>query len=293
MLAKRNITGLIASACVLALSCEASASVIYAITGVNDLVTFDSATPGSASAPIPIMGLGAGESIVGIDFRPLNGALYGLGSGSGLYTINTATGAATLVGIGLYTLNGTSFGFDFNPVPDRIRVTSDADQNLRLNPNSGALAATDSTLVFNIGDPNQTVDPNIVGSAYTNSFPGATSTTLYGIDSALDILVTQTPPNAGVLNTVGSLGVNTSDAVGFDILAAGNLGFAALTTPGGPSSLYDIDLSTGAATLIGTIGTGLVVRAIAVQQVPEPGSMALLAAGALALFGLGRYRKSS
>ena len=96
----------------------------------------------------------------------------------------------------------------------------------RLNPNNGALAATDGTLTYATGDPNAAANPNVVGSAYTNSFNGATTTTLYGIDSALDILVTQNPPNAGTLNTVGALGFNTSDAVGFDIFFFGNQAFA-------------------------------------------------------------------
>jgi hypothetical protein len=39
-------------------------------------------------------------------------------------------------------LAGTSFGFDFNPTVDRIRLVSDSGQNLRLNPNSGAGATT-------------------------------------------------------------------------------------------------------------------------------------------------------
>lgn len=292
---KSGTAGLIAGGFALALSAEVSAVAIYGITGPSNLIVFDSAAPGSASAPLAISGLVAGDSIVGIDFRPADGGLYGLGSGSRIYRINPNTGAATQVGAdGAFTLSGRAFGFDFNPVPDRIRVVSDAGQNLRLNPNNGALAGTDSALAFAAGDPNAGANPNIVGSAYTNSVrpsprtppPG---TLLYGIDFVLDILVTQNPPNNGTLNTIGALGVNTGELVGFDILAFGNQGFASLTDEtSGLSSLYGINLATGAATLIGAIGSGLTIRDIAVSQVPEPGSLALIALGLAGLAGLRR-----
>ena len=190
-------------------------------------------------------------------------------------------GATTLGLVRLNFPNGTSFGYDFNPMPDRIRVTSDADQNLRLNPITGALAGTDTLLAYASGDINAGTNPNIVGSAYTNSFSGTPTTTLFGIDSALDILVTQIPPNGGKLNTVGSLGFDTSDQVGFDIFFFGNQAFASMTADGGSSSFYSINLGTGAATAIGAIGSGLQISDIAIQQVPEPGTMTLLAAALL------------
>ncbi len=200
------------------------------VTAANALIRFDTAAPSTVIASIPISGLAAGDSIVGLDFRPATGQLYGLGSGSRLYTINPATGAATLVGAdGAFALIGGAFGFDFNPVPDRVRLTSDLDQNLRLNPNDGTLAATDGTLAYAAGDPNAGATPRVVGSAYTNSSGGATTTTLYDIDSALDVLTTQVPPNDGTLNTVvgAGLGINALDVAGFDIQTSSSGGNAA------------------------------------------------------------------
>ena len=274
---------LLASLVGLAIAGEASALAVYGVTTIgNSLVRFDSASPGTINSTVTVTGLAAGATLRGIDFRPVDGLLYGMSSDSRLYTINLSTGVATAIGPGGgFLLNGTTFGFDFNPVPDRIRVTSDTEQNLRLNPNTGALAATDAALAYAGTDPNAAANPNIVGSAYTNSFSGATTTTLFGIDSALDILVTQAPPNAGTLNTVGSLGFNTSDQVGFDIFFFDNRAFASLTTPGAFSSLFSINLATGAATSIGAIGSNLTIADIAIQQVPEPGTMALLAAALL------------
>ena len=54
--------------------------------GPSALITFDTATPGVTSAPVVVTGLGAGETLVGIDFRPATGQLFGVGSGSTVYT---------------------------------------------------------------------------------------------------------------------------------------------------------------------------------------------------------------
>ena len=247
----------------------AMAAQIFGVDAANNLVRFDSAAPGTIKTSQPIQGLAAGETILGMDFRPQDAALFVLGSTNRLYIIDyvsdPSTATATPVGnSGSFTLNGTAFGFDFNPTVDRIRVVSNTDQNLRLNPNDGSLTATDTALAYASGDPNAAANPNIVGSAFTNNFVGATTTTLYGIDSNLDILVIQNPPNAGQLNTVGPLGVNVSDNVGFDIEGSSSTGFMAVVPVGGVEQLFTVDLSTGAATLVGTIGSGTPLQGIAV-----------------------------
>jgi hypothetical protein len=209
---------------------------------------------------VPITGLQAGEGILGIDLRPSTGQLYALGSTSRLYTINPATGAATQVGsAGAFTLSGTFFGFDFNPSVDRIRVVSDTGQNIRLNPNDGTLTATDTTLTYAAGDPNFGTSPSDVGAAYVNNTAGAPSTTLFGIDSGLDVLVRQgsvdgTPvsPNTGQLFTVGSLGVDTSVLVFFDVSGVTGIAYASLCS-GLACSFYTINLLTGAATLVANL----------------------------------------
>src|SRR5436309_896480 len=83
---------------------------------------------------------------------------------------------------------------------------------------------------------------NLMGS-FDSATPGvvtgvvATTTTLFGIDSNLDVLVRQgsvdgTPvsPNTGQLFTVGPLGVNTTNLVGFDISGTTGTAYAALST---------------------------------------------------------------
>jgi len=284
-------------ACVLALglSAVASAEPLVGLTTTNVLVRFDSATPATVFGSVGITGLQAGETILGIDFRPATQTLYGLGSASRLYSLDPTTGAATQIGsAGAFTLSGTAFGFDFNPTVDRIRVVGNTGQDLRLNPNDGTLTATDTALAYAAGDVNASATPRVVGSAYTNNFNGATTTTLYDIDSNLDILATQNPTNAGTLNTVGALGFNTSDLVGFDISGLTGVSFAALTAPtGAASQLFTINLTSGAATLLGTIGftAPLVDISVASAPIPEPETYALMAVGVLTLSAAARRRQ--
>ena len=252
-----------------ACSSVAHAVPIVGVTSSNTLVRFDSATPNTIISTTAITGLPVGEEILAIDFRPATGQLLGLGSTSRLYIINAATGAAMPIGAsGAFSIAGASFGFDFNPTVDRIRVVSNTGQNLRLNPNNGTLTATDGTLAYAASDVNAGQVPNVVGSAYTNSVFNATMTTLYGIDAGRNVLVTQIPPNSGTLNTVGALGVDPIDILGFDI-APGmgpRMAFAALRTMAAGSGLYTINLMTGAATLVGNIG-GDEIRGLAVEQI--------------------------
>jgi hypothetical protein len=197
---------------------------IYGIDANNALISFGSLRRDVIATRIAVTGLQAGETLQGIDFGPVDGRLYGQGSTSRVYTLNVTTGAATVVGTGAFTpvLAGTNFGFDFNPVPNRIRVYGDLIQNLRLVPNlggatDGTTAAVDGMLAYAAGDAGAGTTPSIGGTAYSNSVSGATTTTLYGIDFTRDALMTLANPNDGVTTTVGPLGYNTTGDVGFDI----------------------------------------------------------------------------
>ena len=210
----------------------------------NNLLIFNLQVP---VIPISknITGLQPNEKILGIDMRPATGQLYAIGSTSRLYAINMGSGAATVVGPVFSTLlNGTSFGFDFNPTVDRIRVVSNTGQNLRLNPITGDIAAVDVALNPGV--------PNVAAAAYTNNFGGATTTTLFVIDHTTGILYQQIPPNNGTLLPVGSLGVTLSPENGFDIGGVSGKAYAFFNT-GSTNKIYTINLTTGAATEFTTI----------------------------------------
>jgi hypothetical protein len=215
--------------------------VAYAVDDVNNLHIFNPTKPEPVTKAIA--GLQDGETMVGLDFRPANGQLYALGSSSRMYTLNAASGAATMVGVLPLTtaLSGTAFGFDFNPTVDRIRVVSNTGQNLRLHPETGLVAAIDKNLT-----PTTT---GISGAAYTNNFAGATSTVLYDIDVNANKLYKQDPPNDGVLVEVGNLGVDPEAANGFDIGSKSGKAYALLTV-GSSTKIYTIDLSSGMATAV-------------------------------------------
>ncbi|WP_228438576.1 DUF4394 domain-containing protein [Chryseobacterium pennae] len=215
--------------------------VAYAIDNSNNLQIFNPNSPMPVSKTVA--GLQSGENILGIDFRPVNGQLYALGSSSRIYTINLGTGAATAVGTSSFStlLSGTDFGFDFNPTVDRIRVVSNTGQNLRLNPNDGTVAAVD--LALNPGSP------LISAAAYTNNFAGSTATTLFVIDHNTDKLYQQNPPNNGNLVETGSLGINITNANGFDIGSMSQKAYLAASI-GSSTKIYSINTTTGAATSV-------------------------------------------
>jgi len=235
--------------------------VLAGIAPKNKLVFFSS-TDTSNVTVVKVTGLAKKEKILAIDRRPFNGLLYALGSTSRLYTINTSTGVATAVSTTPFVpaLSGTRFAFDFNPFVDRIRIISNTGQNLRVHPDTGVTVLADLPLAFAGADVNFGATPAVAAAAYTNNVtPAPLTTTLYDIDVTRDILVTQSPPNDGTLNTVGALGINATDVAGFDIAGSNGTAYASfqLKLKYGKSkraSLYTINLGTGAATLVGKIG---------------------------------------
>ncbi|MEO8019518.1 MAG: DUF4394 domain-containing protein [Pseudomonadota bacterium] len=243
---------------------------VFALTADNHLVSFKPLTPGTFDSDKAITGLSGSEAIVGLDIRPSNGVLYALTDGGHVYTIDAATGAAsgavTLAADPLDTtaaftaLSGTRFGVDFSPMDGQLRVQGDTGQNLRVNVDTGTVI-TDGNL--NPGTP------QVVGTAFSNNYAGATSTTHYALDVAAGTLVRQTSIS-GALTTVGAFNAGTAFALegGFDIAGGENgLPIAALQPSGSSqSSLYRVNLGNGALTSIGLLGSaGTVIKALTVR----------------------------
>jgi hypothetical protein len=244
---------------------------VFALTDAQELIRFNAGTPRRIEQRQPVTGLAAGETLVGIDYRVARGVLYGLSSAGRLVTLDTTTARATAVGAApAVALQGTRFGVDFNPAADRLRVVSDTGQNLRLHPDTGALAATDPPLAAaTTGGP----APVIAGAGYTYNKKNEKLTTNYAIDIGRGWLVTQgsiegvepvVSPNTGRIADVGALGTGPVDDAAFDIADIDNAALAALRV-GGRTRLFVIDLATGRATLLGSVGRGGALRGIAIQ----------------------------
>jgi len=233
----------------------------YALTSDSKLHLINAKNPSTITSTVTISGLQTGETILGIDFRPATGQLYGLGSSSRLYVIDQKTGAARSISSTPFTpaLNGTAAGFDFNPTVDRIRVVTNTGQNLRLNPETGTVAATDGVI-------NGVTNAKVSSVAYTQNRAGATATVLFDIDAATDKLYRQDPPNDGKLVEVGNLGFDIDEMGGFDINADGSVALAALKV-GGTSSLYTVDTNNGKATKIGNLPLNITGLAIPTETV--------------------------
>lgn len=252
-----------------------SSRTVFGLTSTGDLIRFQSDDP----TTVTTIDVESSEPIIAIDFRPADNVLYALTRLSTNLRVNTVdltTGALTSVAV-VSGLAGTSFSMDFNPTVDRIRVVNDEDDSFRINPDTGALAATDTDVAYVSGDDNDGDDPSILGVAYTNNFSTATLTTLVGIDSLNGILVriggpNGTPsPNTGELNSLGSLGVTAPlTNVGLDIASGKSPGtvlpLLVATASGETSSkLYSVDIVGGKATLIGSFPSDLVVSDIAIS----------------------------
>ena len=255
-----------------------------AVTASNKLLKFNAGRPGRILATLNITGLQAGETLLGIDYRVAKDQLYALGSSGRLYTINEDTAVATVVGMPFAVkLEGTQFGFDFNPTVDRIRVVSNTGQNLRLHPDTGAVVdsnpalegvQTDGNLTYAAGDMNFGKSPMTVGAAYSYNKADIKITTNFALDANAGTLVTQgsregvlpaVSPNTGQLFTIGSLGLAFNNA-SFDIQALSDVAFAALNSEGMAASRWVmIDLKTGAAKSLGTVGGGERVVGMAME----------------------------
>lgn len=242
-----------------------------------------------------ITGMTAGETVLAMDFRFANNSntLYvlakGVDSGTGsrarLYTVSISTGVASpvpplpnpvtgaaagdiTVGGTPYILKGTHYGLDADPTRTdplqagtALRIVSDADENLAVNPTTG-VASENVEL-------NQTPLPVINALAFINNFDEATSSELLLLDTNVNADRVARLDTAQVISRSGPSGMDngSGDETSWDILGGHN-GISLVTeatcpldnptcaTPPTPgySSLYYLNPSTDTVTFIGELG---------------------------------------
>jgi hypothetical protein len=247
------------------------------LTTDGRLVRFSTDTPGRTRNIGKVQqGLSGDQSLIGIDYRVQDGKLYGVGNNGGIYTLSTTDASASKVGQLTVGLMGTAFGVDFNPAANRLRVISDAGQNLRHNlddatataPPLAGMTQNDGTLTI---PPATTPAAGVTGAAYTNNDLDAnTVTTLFDIDTVNDTVVVQSPANAGLLAPAGKLQVDAGTSVGFDIssrnrfgVTQGNTGYATVSVLG-RYGFFQVNLLTGKLSRVGGFRADTQVMDIAI-----------------------------
>ena len=259
---------------------------IVAVSSSNHLLRFNAGQPQQVRERRPLQGLRSGERIVGIDYRVARGELYALASSGQLYKIDVAQARATAVGSPavLPSAGATEWAFDFNPTVDRIRVANNAGFNLRLHPDTGAMVDADPAqegvqfdgrLAYDAKDTNAGTTPRIVGAGYTYNKQDEKITTNYALDGELGALVHQgtkegvaplVSPNTGRLYTVGRLGIGSFAHATFDISDLAPTAYAGVHNKGDQATRWHrIDLATGKATFIGTVGGGETLVGAAIE----------------------------
>jgi Domain of unknown function (DUF4394) len=230
----------------------------YATNTAGKLLWFNSDNPRKLRAK-QITALPMGVSVTGIDFRPASGDLYALGSDRVVYRLNPRTAIAVPEGKTFdqspSILSGSFNGFDFNPTVDKIRVTSDADDNLRLNPDDGAALRRHEADAG--GGAGGRIGLHELVLHRLRDSPTVTELYAYDIGASPDRLWIQRPANAGTLIMPLSTGLELGSNIGFDIAGVNNMGWLAGTPKGRSASrLYRLDVNTGRTKSLGRIGDG-------------------------------------
>ena len=232
---------------------------VFGVRGDAELIRFSPTAPGTVTSIAAISGLGAGERVVGLDFRPASGELFATTSLGNLLIVDPTTAIATP--IQSVTGTGTEFtaaryGVDFNPAANALRIIGDDGLNLRV-PTTALVSPPPSPAVNTLVDGRMGYLQGVTAAAYTNPNPGSTGTELFVVDADNDVLLLQ-DANVGRLTEVGALGVDVSAVSGYDIFQTplGNEHYAIFTV-GGASALYSLNPTTGAATSIAPLASAV------------------------------------
>jgi hypothetical protein len=238
---------------------------LFAVDLDNRLLLLGTDNPGTPTRIVPITGLPVLERIVAIDFRPSNGKLYGVGTDSRVYTLDTVTAVATPVrdepfspAIDFFEVH---FGLSFDPVADRIRlVVAESGANYEINPDDGS-ATLQTSVHYAAGDPNEGATPSISGIGYAppgTALAGASALALasvaagpcedlmFAIDADLAELVMSCNPDEGEYESIGPIDVVIARCSEVKVAPDGNL--VAIVLAEGRNLIMTLDRLTGHAT---------------------------------------------
>lgn len=243
------------------LSTAAVAAPAIGLVGGSTLVMFDTETL-AVSGTVAVTGV---EGLAGIDVRPADKLLYGVSLAGEVVTIDTATGTATVKSTLSEKLSSYEGAIvDFNPMADRLRLMGLDGTNHRANVDDG-MVTVDGSLAYDAADMHAGEAPAIVAAAYINSIGKPEATKMFDIDATIVALIQQTSPNDGTLAAIGKLGIDGAANYAFDIASTADLANTAYLLAG--TSLYTVDLETGAATAVGEIaGLDGAITDIAILQ---------------------------
>lgn len=259
------------------LSTDPADLTFYLLRNGSSLDKHSTANLETAPTTISITGIGSAK-ILAIDFRPKTSQLFGLGNNNTVYVINAMTGAATAIPA-LFTtatklppadasvaripvtMEGSMFGFDFNPMADRLRIISNTGQSLRINVETG----------FTIIDGSINPQPAIITSAAydDNDNDPATGTELYVLDNQSQKFFEVDPPNDGKLVEEGLTKLNLKGEGGLDIAPRRQgvttdigLGIYQIDSK---STLFRIDVENGETKVLVKYSSDLLYTGIAIS----------------------------
>ena len=160
-------TILAASAAVIIGAAAAHAAEVAALSGDNTISIVNTSSK-SVTKTWKIQGVSG--KVLGIDVRPADGMLYAVGADGGIYTVDLASGKATMKSkLDKMLAAGTWATVDFNPVADRLRVMGNDGTNLRVNVDDGKVT-TDGSHKFAETDMHKGEKPNVIaGATFSNA----------------------------------------------------------------------------------------------------------------------------
>src|SRR5262249_27189329 len=222
------------------LGSASAATTFWGLTSDQHLVRFTSDAPGTIVVTLPILGLRAGEHVLAIAIPTSDGSLLAVTDAGRIYSVDRTTGVVTQEHQPppLIPIPGQAVGIAEQADQTHLDLVSDAGNRVSIWRADWSAEPV----------PAFQTDAHLVALApYVDTTFHLTRQ--LAIDSASDsvLLVMGATGPGQFLNTVGPLGVDTSDVVGLCSDVATNVVYAALTVNGTPI-LHTIDPATGHAT---------------------------------------------